>query len=140
MSNVYLDNLRAKYKGLEDSITTMQTRAVEAGRDLTDEEKRSIVQMSEQATVLHTEITTLSEVELRNAQNRQMAAQVDAAMNGSANSDSAKPDDKTEFRALGITTQDRDPGIYTRGGEHSFLADQFRSARMNDKAAKERLT
>jgi HK97 family phage major capsid protein len=144
MSNVYLDGLRTKYKGLEDTIAGMQARAVERQVDLTDEEKRSIVEMGEKAKVLHTEISSLSEIELRNAQNRQMAATVDAAMVApAANGDQPAPQgdgDSTKFRALGITTQDRDPGIYTRGGPNSFLGDHFRSMMMGDKEAATRLT
>jgi hypothetical protein len=39
----------------------------------------------------------------------------------------------------GATTQDRDPGIYLRGGQHSFFGDQFRASSMGDTRAAERL-
>jgi HK97 family phage major capsid protein len=142
--NVYLKSLQDQYETLQKSMNGLQHRATEAKRDLTNEEMRSLVEMGERSEVLYTQIKDLSEIEVRNAQVAAMADRVYSAAKATPSTDGdAQPSgdgDNTQFRALGVTTKDRDPGIYTRGGEHSFLADQFRAAKMNDRSARDRLT
>jgi HK97 family phage major capsid protein len=147
--NIYLQKLREQYEGLQKSITGLQTRAAAANRDLMPEELRSVVEMGEQGKALHDQITSLTEIELRNAEVAAMQFRVNSAL---ANGQSVNPVDGEpagggeqstggELRQLGgATTQDRDPGIYTQGGAHSFLGDQFRSKYMSDNAAQDRLT
>lgn len=153
--NVYLRSLRSNYDGLRKSIEGLQMRAAEAKRDLTPEELRSVVEMGEKAKLLYSQIEDLTEVELRNAKVDAMAGQLTAAMaSGSAggddqgdSGDGGQSDSGTgstgsdQFRNLGgARTQDRDPGLYVAGGQHSFFGDQFRAANMGDRGATERLT
>jgi len=147
--NVYLKSLREQYEGLKKSIEGLQIRAAEAKRDLTNEELRSVIEQGEKAKGLFTQIEDLSEIELRNAKVASMAAKVMAAINGDnttggdggdGSGDGDGADDGTRSVKLGgAKTQDRDPGFYTRGGQHSFIGDQFRAARMGETAAGERL-
>ena len=160
--NVYLRNLREQYTHIQKSIAGLQTRAAEAKRDLTNEELRSIVEMGEKGKALYTQIEDLSEIELRNAKVDAMQNQVSSALAGAAASAQGQPGDGTEgqgsdggqgdsgsggsdggqgqFRQLGgARTRDRDPGFYTRGGQHSFVSDQFRAAQMGDRQAADRL-
>jgi HK97 family phage major capsid protein len=148
-SNPYLDSLREKYNGLKDSIAGIQTRAKEASRDLTPEELRSVTEMSDRSKTIWAEIQTLSEVELRNAQNRKLQADVDAAMAGGSssggggddNDDDGGTDPHTRAQKLGgATAVDRDPGHYrAAGGGFSFIADNFLSKKMGDEGAAKRL-
>lgn len=149
--NPYLQNLRSQYGQLKKSIEGLQARASGAKRDLTPEELRSVIEMGEQAKTLYDQIESLSEIELRNAQVDAMNAKVASAMagGGTEGDDAGSADSGTsgdtgggngQFRSLGgARTQDRDPGLYTRGGEHSYFADHFRSTRMGDKDAAARL-
>lgn len=148
--NVYLRSLREQYEALKKSIEGLQLRAAEAKRDLTSEELRSVVEMGEKAKLLFGQIEDLSEVELRNAKVSAMNARVDAALTDGVQPDNATSTaggdgqggagDGTQFRKLGgAQTQDRDPGFYTRGGQHSFMGDQWRSSTMGDTGAAERL-
>lgn len=144
--NVYLKSLREQYDGLKKSIEGLQQRAAEAKRDLTNEELRSVIEQGEKAKALYTQIEDLSEIELRNAKVQSMAAKVTAAISDgqpasapAGEGDTGQGD--TQFRQLGgAQTQDRDPGFYTRGSQHSFVADQYRAAKLGDEQAKERLT
>ena len=142
--NPYLRSQREQYEQLRKSIEGLQARASGAKRDLTTEELRSVIEMGEKAKELHAQIESLSEIELRNAQVEAMTAQVAAAQrgvpaDGGGEGDSASEGDTTgggQFRTLGgARTQDRDPGFYHRGGEHSYFGDHFRSLRMGDKEA-----
>jgi len=127
--NPYLTRLREQYTAIQTSIEGLQTRAAEADKDLTADELRSIQEQAETAKALHTQITLLTEQETRSAAVADMAAKVGASA-----------ETGMQTRAVGgAKTQDRDPGIYTRGGQHSFMADQFRAAKMNDPEAKDRL-
>ena len=147
--NAYLTSLRKQYEAHEKSIAGLESRAVEAKRDLTNEEMRSIVEMGEKNKSLYTQIEDLSEIELRNAKVAAMQAKVAAAIvsdtqpdDGGSESDG---DDKggsgEQFRKLGgAKTQDRDPGFYTTSSKHSFIGDQYRAAKLGDNAAVERLT
>ena len=148
--NIYLTQLRTKYTGLQQSIAGIQARANEAKRDLTGDELRSIAEMGEQGQALYTQIEDLTAIELRNAKVAQLTAAVASAVNaepdasngnGSAHtrSTSDTPPPGTTVRVGGATTSDRDPGIYTRASQHSFLGDQFRAARHGDEAARDRL-
>lgn len=152
--NPYLRSLREQYEALKKSIEGLQLRAAEAKRDLTSEELRSVVEMGEKAKLLFGQIDDLSEVELRNAKVASMNAKVDTAMRDGAQPDNAAVTsvgepapagagaggDGSQFRSLGgAQTQDRDPGYYVRGGQFSFVGDQWRSANMGDRAAAERL-
>lgn len=150
--NIYLRSLREQYEGLQSSIAGLQTRAAGAQRDLTPEELRSVVEMGEKGKALHEQITSLTEIELRNAEVASMQHRVSSAIangqtvnplesgEGQAGGD-ASQSNGGELRTLGgARTEDRDPGIYQQGGQYSFLADQFRSKYMSDNAAHERLT
>lgn len=149
--NPYLRSLREQYEALRKSIEGLQLRAAEGKRDLTPEELRSVVEQGEKAKMLFGQIEDLSEIELRNAKVGAMNGRVDAALR-----DGVQPDNNAtggadgegaaggagsdEFRTLGgAHTQDRDPGLYIRGGQHSFMGDQWRSAQMGDRGAAERL-
>jgi HK97 family phage major capsid protein len=137
--NVYLTSLRQQYETLQKSINGLQHRAAEAKRDLTNEELRSVVEMGERAEVLFTQIEDLSAIEIRNAKVAAMADRV-AGASTRVETEGAPADDGTRAVKLGgATTQDRDPGLYTRGSEYSFLGDQFRAQKMGDKEAAERL-
>jgi HK97 family phage major capsid protein len=146
--NAYLKSLRAQYEAHEKSIAGLEARAVEAKRDLTNEEMRSIVEMGEKNKSLYTQIEDLSEIELRNAKVSAMAARVNDAIAGAklddahdGGQDDGGQDDGTRSVKLGgATTQDRDPGFYTRGSRNSFIGDQYRAAKRGDHAAAERLT
>lgn len=150
--NVYLKSLRDQYAALQKSITGLQTRANEGKRDLTNEELRSVVEMGEKAKALFTQIEDLSEIELRNAKVAAMQAKVDAAVGGGTGDGDGTTDDTgggdvggggTNTRATrlsgGAKTQDRDPGLYLRGGQHSFVGDAYMAARKGHKEAAERL-
>lgn len=149
--NVYLRTQRDQYAGLKKSIEGLQLRAAEAKRDLTAEELRSVVEMGEKAKLLYSQIEDLTDIELRNAKVDAMAGQLNAALaaggadggteqtGGDGGQDDTGGSD--QFRTLGgARTQDRDPGLYISGGQHSFFADQFRSVQMGDRASAERLT
>ncbi len=145
--NTYLSAKRQEYAQLKRSIEGLQQRASEAKRDLMPEELRSVIEMGEKAKGIYEQIEDLSEIELRNAQVDAMHAKVAAARNGVPIDDDPAGDNGAgdsgagdQVRSLGgARTQDRDPGIYTQGGQHSFVGDQFRSAKMGDTAAADRL-
>jgi HK97 family phage major capsid protein len=147
--SAYLTRQREQYTMLSKSIEGLKTRAAEANRDLTSEELRSIGNMGEQAAALYAEIESLTDIELRNAGVEAMEAKLRSAIVGSVNpidgggTAQTRGSDQSnggEFRNVGgATTQDRDPGIYTRGAAHSFLGDQYRSVRLNDQQAADRL-
>lgn len=152
--NVYLRNRREEYQALQASIAGLQSRAAEAHRDLTPEELRSVVDMGEKGKLMHAEITSLTEIEIRNAEVAGMQARIAGAITEQPNpgvdgqhrssnggsGGNAQQDGSGQFRNVGgASTQDRDPGLYIQGGEFSFLADQFRSQRQGDTAAAERL-
>lgn len=147
--NVYLKKLRDDYDALKKSIEGLQMRAAEAKRELTNEEMRSVIEQGEKAKSLYTQIEDLSEIALRNAKVEQMNAKVTAAITAPKtdpggeddDSDDDSNDDGTRSVKLGgAKTQDRDPGLYVRGGKYSFIGDQFRAAKMGETGAAERLT
>lgn len=150
--NVYLKSLRDQYEGLKKGIEGLQARAAEAKRDLTNEELRSVIEQGEKAKSLYTQIEDLSEIELRNAKVESMNAAVTAAIAGSrsepahdhsnsgGNGGGSADDGTRSVKLGGATTQDRDPGFYTSSSKYSFMGDQYRSARMGDESARDRLT
>ena len=146
--NIYLESLKEQYATLQTSIAGLQQRAAEGRRDMTSEELRSVVDMGERSQVLYQQIEDLSEIEVRNAKVAQMNdLVVGVAAARVAGEDGQEPDDRqdsvdTGTRSVNLgggRTLDRDPGTYTRGGEYSFVSDQYRSQKMGDKAAAERL-
>jgi HK97 family phage major capsid protein len=143
--NAYLRSLRAQYEAHEKAIAGLEARAVEAKRDLTNEEMRSIIEMGEKNKSLYTQIEDLSEIELRNAKVAAMQAKVAAAVAGSTiepegEAEGEPSDDGTRSVKLGgAKTRDRDPGYYTRGSQHSFVGDQYRATKLGDTAAAERI-
>ncbi len=143
--NVYLTKLREKYDGLRSSITGLQETATAANRTLTDDEKSSIKQMSDEGQKLYTEIESLTEVEVRNAQVRDMQARIAGTLSGadgSGNQSKAPATDVAVRTAGGATTKDRDPGHYRseqQGGQHSFFRDLYGARERQDEAAARRL-
>ena len=137
--NIYLTKKREQYNTLKRSIEGLQKSAADAKRDLTNEEMRSVVDMSAEAETLYSQIKTLSDNELRDAQVQQMHDKLRTAT-ADHTDDSPAADPGTPVPLGGATTQDRDPGYYTRGSKYSFVADQYRAKTLNDEAAKERLT
>lgn len=137
--NVYLTSLRDQYAALQKSIAGLEGRAAEAKRDMTNEELRSVVEMGERCQALYTQIEGLSEIEIRNAKVQAMADRVAGAA-VVPDTPAEQTDDGTRSVKLGgATTQDRDPGTYTRGSKYSFVGDQYRSAKLGDREAADRL-
>lgn len=122
--NPYLKRLRDQYDTLKSSMEGLQTRAADEGRDLTEDELRSVKDQSDTAKQLANQIEDLTEVENRNRKVAEMAT-------------ASEPTEQT--RALGITTKDRDPGHYRKDGEHSFFGDMHRAKTQGDERAESRL-
>lgn len=149
--NIYLRGLREQYDALKSSIQGVQTRAADGKRDLTNDELRSVVEMGEKAEALFTQITNLTEIELRNAKVERMQAELMSATHtrgagdGSlgddgGGGDSGGGDDGDAVRVGGGTTDTRDPGHYRRsGGQFSFVGDHYRATKSGDREAAERL-
>jgi HK97 family phage major capsid protein len=136
--NIYLTNLREQYTGLQKSIEGYQTRAVEAKRDLTEDELRNVKEQGEKAKSLYTQIEDLTDIETRNAKVAGMQAQIQAALSGGDGAGTVDEPDVQLRAAGGATTRDRDPGHYTQGGHNSFFSDLYRS-RSGDETAARRL-
>lgn len=150
--NIYLRTRREEYAGLQKSIQGLQQRASEAKRDLTNEEKRSVAEMGAKGETIFNEIESLSQLELRDAKVASMAGQVAAALRSGRpggqpdGGDDDQVDDESDdvangrqVRIGGAKTRDRDPGFYTRSSKHSFVGDQYRSAKLGDREAHNRL-
>lgn len=146
--NVYLTALREQYEGIQKSIDGFQARAVEAKRDLTEDELRTVKEQGDKAKALFTQIEDLTEIETRNAKVAQMRAAVHAAVSGTDGQPTIGQD--TQFRTLDgdskttgtTTTKDRDPGHYRsvkQGGSNSFFGDLYRSKAFGDEEAAKRL-
>lgn len=133
--NPYLKRKRDEYDTLRASIDEIQTRAVTEDRDLTEDELRSITEMSGQAEPLVTQITNLTDIEVRTARVAELAASLptDASPDGDSGNEATRLTGTT-------TTQARDPGYYTRSSEFSFFQDLYRSRENGDRAASDRLT
>ncbi|MFI6759369.1 phage major capsid protein [Micromonospora sp. NPDC050417] len=137
--NVYLKGLRDQYDGLKKNIEGFQARAVEAKRDLTPDELRTIKEQGDKAATLYTQIEDLTEIETRNAKVAQMAAQIHTAMHGDGSGGPNLDPQDGPIRLGGATTQDRDPGHYrslSEGGQNSFFRDLYRSRHGDDGAAR----
>lgn len=140
--NPYLKAQRDKYEALRKSIEGLQTRAAEAGKDLTEDELRSVKEMSEQAKALYTQIEDLTDVELRNAKVAELASQIQIATATATPEGAAAGDEGDQTRSVklgGATTKDRDPGHYTRSSKLSFFGDLYKSRVFSDEIAMRRL-
>lgn len=136
--NPYLKAQREKYDALRKSIEGLQTRAAEAGRDLTEDELRAVTEQGEQARKLAEQIESLSEIETRN---RKVAELANAVAEDTRDEQTRSRGDEDETRATrvgGAVTRDRDPGHYTRSSRNSFFGDMHLS-RQGDEAAARRL-
>lgn len=164
MPNPYLTGLREQYEAIRSSIEGVQTRAVEAKRNLTEEELRSVKGQADQAKALAAEIESLTEIETRNAKVGQLAASIvegqedeqnrTGGKNGvtGAQNRSANGQGGALTRANGVgyerltgnaSTRERDPGHYRSvedGGRNGFFADSYRAKYRGDAAAATRLT
>lgn len=128
--NPYLQAQREKYDALKSSIESIQTRAVEAGRDLSEDELRSVQDQGEAAARLAKQITDLTEIENRHSQIAELAVTV-------ADGGEEK---RSSVRVGTTTTRDRDPGHYRRDGGNSFFGDLFKARSLQDEGALRRLT
>lgn len=124
--NPYIEAQKAKYEALRTTIEGAQTRAAEEGRQLTEEELRSIAAQGEQAKRIADELTSLAEIETRNAEVAELANRV-------------VPAAEDQARTSGTTTRDRDPGHYRKDGRHSFFGDLFHARSLQDETATRRL-
>lgn len=143
MSNPYLRAKQEQYNALKTSVQGLTTRAAEEKRDLTDDELRSVQEQSEQMTTLAAQIKDLTDIENRNRQVADMAAQLATATEaGDGDTKPATPAGGDQTRAVklgGAQTRDRDPGHYTRNSGHSFFGDLYRSRMFRDEIASQRL-
>ncbi len=143
--NVYLTTSRGEYEKLQESIRSLQERATEAKRGLTEEETASITQMNNAGKALFAEIELLTDAEVRSASVRDMQAKIAGTMKGNDGSGNQGPAGGTdaELRNVGgARTQDRDPGHYrslVKGGQHSFFADLYKARERGDEQAARRL-
>jgi HK97 family phage major capsid protein len=130
--NPYLKAKRDQYEALRTTIEGVQTRAAEAGRDLTEDELRSVTEQGEQARKLAAEIESLTEIQNRHAKVAGLAVEV---------SEGAEQDrsDSGAVRVGGAYTRDRDPGHYRRDGGNSFFGDLFKARSLQDEGALRRL-
>lgn len=149
MPNAHLDAMVRRHDAALAAVREIQNRAAtdgENGRDLTDAEATEIRGHAEAAAALVPQITAVAEQETRARVVADAAAQVAAgeAAAGTGTEQTrgenlAGDDDQT--RTGSTTTQDRDPGHYRQGGEHSFFGDLYRSAtKMDDGESAKRLT
>lgn len=133
MSNPYLDRLREQHRSIVQTVEGLQTRAATENRDLTEAELTSIRAQNETSTALADQISMLQEFETRSAG----VGAVNAAVQGIAQAGGQQVGGTPTG---GATTQDRDPGFYTRGSQYSYVGDQWRAASLKDHDAEERLT
>jgi HK97 family phage major capsid protein len=142
--NPYLAKLRQDYTTLQTSIQALQTAAIDRGQDLTDEELTSVRGMADQATALHTQIESLTDIEVRDRKVQELAAQIqgDAAVDAVRNRTDAELTSvgRTPAGAQRLTGNasaiDRDPGHYTRASGNSFFGDLHRARNSDDDAAR----
>lgn len=140
-----------KYEALHGEITAIQTRALEGdGRDLTEDELKSIEEKSTQLRAVAEQIEQVADLETRSRAVSGLAAKLlGDDDSGSLGDDGTGGDqggssgdgDGTQTRSR-FTTKDRDPGHYRSvesGGKHSFFSDMFRVKEYDDQAAKTRL-
>lgn len=131
MTNPYLTRLREQYDGLRTGIEGLQTRAASDGRDLTEDELRSVTEQGAQARSLASQIEALSEIESAHRSVDALAASLTEAP--------AAPAQNRGAVHLGTQTKDRDPGHYRRDGGHSFFGDLFHARSLQDETATRRL-
>lgn len=106
----HLVKLREQYDQLRSSIDTIQTRAVNENRDLTETEQKTVDEQTALGKTLYAQIEDLTEHETRTLKVAKLAADLEGAQTAN---------DATQTRAVGgAKTRDRDPGIYVRGGEN----------------------
>lgn len=122
----YLERLLVQAEELRAKIETIETRAVDEDRDVTDEERAQVDEHDAAYRALAEQIKTRKERQDREAAVAQNAPKADEG--------------KTENRGP-AQTQDRDPGHYRStedGGTRSFFGDLYRSG-MGDWNARQRL-
>jgi len=150
MPNPYLASLREKYTTLQTSIQGLQARALDESRDLSDEELTSVRGMADQAKALHTQISDLTDIEVQDRAVQELAARIsgDADVDAVKNRSDATlttvhrpaqggvPVGGNSTRLGQFTTQDRDPGHYTRASANSFFGDLNRARNSDDEAAR----
>lgn len=136
MGNPYLLAKQEQYNAMKASVEGLMSRAAEEKRDLTEDELRSIQEQSEQMARISAEIQNLVEIETRNAQVAEMAAQIVAATTEAGDRDT---DQTRTVKVGGAYTRDRDPGHYTPNSRHSFFGDLYRSRMFRDEVAAQRL-
>lgn len=163
MPNAYLVRLRKQHEELRASIDAVQTTAVEANRDLTEDELRSIKEDAAKLTTLTGQIKQLADVEqesrsaveqadrletlTRDTGQEQQQSRARKASELAGRLSEGQDDEGTE--KLGgehtrsrTTTRDRDPGHYRSvqdGGQNSFFGDHYRSKVLGDPEATKRL-
>jgi HK97 family phage major capsid protein len=143
MPNPYLEKLRGDYATQQTAIRALQQSAVDDGRDLTEDELRSVNSMGEANDRLFAQITSLTDIEVRDRAVQEQAARI------MSDADRAAVDGRTgpELTRVGgqnvrpgtqplARTQDRDPGHYTRSAPNSFFGDLHRSRSGDDDAAR----
>lgn len=152
--NPYLQRLRTRYDEIRAAMTEIYKAAAEhregdkVGRDLTEDELRTVEALSAEAEGLVPQIESLTKIEQRNLQVAQMAAQVAGQAVESApappSSDQTRSAESVgePRRTSSTTAKDRDPGHYRsleQGGRHSFFADLYRAQLRGDDDARQRL-
>lgn len=144
----YLKAKRAKYDELRKSVEGLQTRAVADKRDLTPQETTLVTEQAEEMKGLLSEIETLTEIEVRNAQHAKFAEDVraatrsasgDTSTGGTGGDDDTDTDTDAGTAVGGASAIDRDPGHYTRSSKNSFFGDLYRAKENQDRDAMKRL-
>lgn len=140
--NPYLKRLREQYEALRSSIEGLQTRAAEGGRDLTEDELRSITDQAKQAETLHAQIKDLTDIEVRNRSVADLSTRIAESIANKDEADNGGGEQTRSGQSLGTsstTTRDRDPGHYTRSSSNSFFRDLHLSRTHSDEDAQRRL-
>lgn len=143
--NPYIQARKKQYDALKATIAGIQTRAVEANRDLTEDELRSITEQGEQAKAIAAELKSLAEIETRNAEVAGLSLDiVRQAADGETGEQTRGTGETGGTTRVGApaTTRDRDPGHYRSavdGGRHSFFVDIVRARTHGDENAARRL-
>lgn len=138
--NPYLTRVRAQYDSLSRSITTLQERAVNEDRDLTEDELKAIQGQVEEARGVALQIKALTEQETRTVEVGAMAqgleSAVEQARSGGAGQGSGQGSQGLAY------TRDRDPGHYRSvqdGGKQSFFRDLYLAGSKKEPEAVRRL-
>jgi HK97 family phage major capsid protein len=151
MPNAYLAKLRQDYDTQKAAIAALQQKALDENRDLTDEEMTSVRGMSESCEKLHTQITQLTDIEVRDRKVQEEAARIISDADRAAVDGRADPvltrvgghGQHPQVNPAGGTplvgnarAVDRDPGHYTRSAPNSFFGDLHRARHGDDDAAR----